>query len=63
MNPFRLTDTDVVVIDGIRFKPTALLEDGILLRSDIESAPNPFGWDELMSLWLKKRMRIVPASC
>ncbi|GEP01508.1 hypothetical protein [Methylobacterium haplocladii] len=63
MNPFRLTDADVVVIDGIRLKPTALLEDGILLRSDIVSSPNPFGWDELMSLWLEKRMRIVPASC
>lgn len=60
MNPFRLTQDDVVIIDGVRFSPTTLLENGIALKPEGGGASKPYRWDELTKLWLDQRLRIEP---
>ncbi|WP_210313140.1 DDE-type integrase/transposase/recombinase [Methylorubrum rhodesianum] len=60
MNPFRLTEKDVVIIDGVRFAPAALLVNGIALRPEGGGASKPHQWDELTKLWLEERLRIEP---
>ncbi|GMA77934.1 hypothetical protein GCM10025880_43510 [Methylorubrum aminovorans] len=40
MNPFRLTEKDVVIIDGVRFAPATLLVNGIALRPEGGEHPN-----------------------
>ncbi len=60
MNPFRLTEKDVVIIDGVRFAPATLLVNGIALRPEGGGASKPHQWDELTKLWLEERLRIEP---
>lgn len=63
MGPFKLDDEDVVVIDGLRWIPGTVLEDGVALRPFEGGPAKAHRWHDLVMLWADQRMRIQPKPC
>lgn len=63
MHPFNLTLRDVVVIDGLRWLPATLMEDGIALVPESGGVARNHRWSDLGMMWVDQRMRIEPEPC